>query len=352
MKTVLVVDDSKTIQTAVDWTLRGTDIQVLPASNQTEARTYIEKQFPDLILVDVGLNGEDGFAFCATLKSITTYASIPVVLMPSASEPIDLEQARTVGANAHIAKPFKTQDFLELVTSLLGLHQPKKTPLTYAGRLAQKRAAESGLGSPVASPTPAVPQSSPSPFSAPFSSSASAHFDEELNQDDYYDDDSAASPMEDKTLAYEADSEEFVGGPMLDPPPPPELQAARSSQVDVWSLTDEEERGPPTEENVLGHHRPPPPPPIVEAVVQPPPPVSSENKASDAAVSRITDASSELLARTHPAVAEGLSKDELREIAKEVIESIAWEVVPDLAETIIKEELRRLVGDTSSFESS
>lgn len=150
-----------------------------------------------------------------------------------------------------------------------------------------------------------------------------------------------AEPIEDDQLEQVSRA-----GPSLEPPPPPAGHMA-APDVDVWSLTDvagasdaPPRRPPPLD--AAPSHEPPPrmPPPMqsrAERAAQPtvdvPPPAAPF---VEAVADRGARALSEQVA------VPGLDKEELRALAREVLEAVAWEVVPDLAETIIREEIARL----------
>ena len=163
MKTVLVVDDSRTIRTAARWALRSPDLRVVERSSGADVAAAIEEERPDLVLLDVGLEDADGFEVCAALRRGRFPADLPVILMAPQLERFDPARADAVGASGHVMKPFSTTDLLRAVRAPLGLSVPETTPMTYAHRLAARRAAES------ASHPPPVPVEAAPPPPAPAS---------------------------------------------------------------------------------------------------------------------------------------------------------------------------------------
>lgn len=314
MKTVLVVDDAQTIRTAVAWTLRGPDFRVLEARSTAEAQSSLNRQPPDLILVDTQLEGEDGFAFCADVKR-RPGLPIPVLLMSSALASMDQGRADSARADGHLKKPFDTQTLIDLVRTHLRLPLTDDTPLTYAGRLARQRALEGGTVASTAAPPPVPVDAPPPPFAPP-----PAEVDMALPIEDVEPIEISGSDVE--IMSEEVTDEGATGGPSLEPPPPPSAPS-RGAHVDVWALTDRDD----------GHRSPPPRMP----------PRTSRPPAAAPMVDAVAAAVAGPLAASAPVP--GLDRETLERIARETIEAVAWEVVPDLAETIIREELARLMEE-------
>ena len=68
-KTILIADDSKTIQRVVEMTFEKTAYRVFGVSNTDEALAKVSEVQPDLVLADASMAGRDGFDLCSTLKS-------------------------------------------------------------------------------------------------------------------------------------------------------------------------------------------------------------------------------------------------------------------------------------------
>ena len=115
MNKILVVDDDLDILTLVKMTLdiHGFDAAVL--SRWENIDIAVKNIEPDLILLDVSLNGADGREICKKLKSQKTTQHIPVILF---SANIDMET--TIGdchAQAFILKPYELNNFLQIIRS-------------------------------------------------------------------------------------------------------------------------------------------------------------------------------------------------------------------------------------------
>jgi len=115
---ILVVDDSKTIQQAFRITFAQQNVDLLVASDGEEALKLANQHRPQLIFVDHQLRqGPSGYEMLDTFKSDPRLTYIPVVLCFSHAQGFDRE--RGAKANARVAKPFETQEILDLTVKLL-----------------------------------------------------------------------------------------------------------------------------------------------------------------------------------------------------------------------------------------
>lgn len=116
---VLVVEDNEQhLQLVSDLlTLHGFD--VLRASTGARALVLAEEGAPDLILMDVSLQGMNGFEVTRMLKRNPNTAGIPVVALTAYAMRHDHEQAEEAGCAGYITKPIDTRAFPSLVQSFL-----------------------------------------------------------------------------------------------------------------------------------------------------------------------------------------------------------------------------------------
>src|SRR5690349_13192856 len=115
--TVLLVDDEEDMLFLIRHKLQkeGFNIQISP--NATNILDIITHTHPDLIVLDIHLNGIDGGTICQMLKNNTSTASIPI-LMFSANDNID-QITKECGADGFIRKPFDGQEFKNTFLSIL-----------------------------------------------------------------------------------------------------------------------------------------------------------------------------------------------------------------------------------------
>ncbi len=117
--TILLADDSLTIQKVVELTFADTDHAVVTVSSGDELLEKLPTVQPDLIICDVLMPGTDGYAVCQTIKSDPKWLHIPVVLLTGTFEPFDRDRAIAAGCNEIITKPFEARKLVETVESLL-----------------------------------------------------------------------------------------------------------------------------------------------------------------------------------------------------------------------------------------
>ncbi len=118
-KTILLADDSVTIQKVVGISFANEDVVLLTVDNGDDAVTRARESRPDIVLADIVMPGKSGYEVCEALRSEPTLADIPVLLLSGTFETFDEDRAREVGANGHITKPFEAQSLVDRVNELL-----------------------------------------------------------------------------------------------------------------------------------------------------------------------------------------------------------------------------------------
>jgi len=237
-RTILLADDSVTIQKVVELTFMEEEIEVVAVGSGEEALGELEEVQPDLVIADVHMPGPDGFEVCRRVKERDP--AIPVLLLVGTFEPFNPEDVAACGADGFLKKPFDSQELIQQVEQLMG---------------------------PAVEPAPVGAQVEPPVASTP-------------------DGDTSLSGI--------------FGRPSTD--------------------AEREEGAPETapEERVAADQEP-------SAVAEPPAPDTAS------AAPRLSDEDVERIARRVVALA-----------GEKALRDVAWEVVPDLAEVVIKDRLREL----------
>ena len=397
---LLLADDSVTIQRVIELTFADEDVQVVAVGDGKKAIASIEADRPDIVLADVGMPERDGYEVAAFIKGNPQFASIPVLLLTGAFEPIDETRARAVGCDGVLVKPFEPQMVINRVKDLLAGRRP--AGLWTASPTAQ---------GPTRSAAPSFAASAPQP--APSTPGGSL--------EDYFDRlDAAFANLEGS--AQDAAASSHADPPPLEPLPPAaaarqavaapapdrswrddaDSRGARGSSAlpaDVLSGWDPDLTGDPKKVEPLGAPAPPiapapptaavppayvapapaapPPPSVAPTAVAPvpspasfasPPPqpapaaVVQEPVASVPASSTPTPSLAEAFAALlsveqsrpiSPAAfgsrgAPGLSDDALEDIVQRVIarmgEQAVRDTVVDVAERLVREEIDRIKG--------
>jgi CheY-like chemotaxis protein len=161
-KSILLADDSPTIQRLVTQTFADAEFEVTSVSNGDAAVRKFEDLRPQIVLADIYMPGKNGYEVCAHIKKHAQLSATPVVLLVGAFDAFDEETARQAGSAAHITKPFEPQALVDLVVSLL-----QDAPQTAAPA---ERAAAAAI--PVPEPVPVAVAAAPAP--APAAKAAAA----------------------------------------------------------------------------------------------------------------------------------------------------------------------------------
>ena len=105
-KTVTVVDDNPDLVSVVRAFLEEKRYNVVCAYSGSELFNSLERQRPDLILLDIMMPEMDGLEVLVRLKGAPDTASIPVILLTAMIQPEDVQRGYELGAGDYITKPF------------------------------------------------------------------------------------------------------------------------------------------------------------------------------------------------------------------------------------------------------
>ncbi len=324
-KIVLCVDDSATMQQVADITFRGTEFTYVGARNYDEAMEKAKGQKPAVVLADSVMTGKTGYDLCLAMKSDSAFASVPVVILVGNGAPYDSAKGVQVGADANLPKPWDTQTMLEKVTEIVtkaasGVAKPGQgaavqpaasaAPVAAAAAAAKSVPAAAAGAQPPRSatimgmPTIKMPAGTAQPAQPPAPSRTTVMAVPPVSPDGSMGRAPAAPAM--RAPAAPTPAPAVVSAPASSAPAPApsfnpsSLGANRAPMVS----------GNPTKRSAL-----------VEATLQ-------KMAARLAEASGLQPGSPELLA--------------LLKLSAEVVERIVWEVVPELAEAIIRENLTDL----------
>jgi CheY-like chemotaxis protein len=408
-RNLLLADDSITIQKVVGIIFAGEDFNIVTVDNGEDALARARELQPDIILADVVMPRRNGYELCEAIKSDPSLKQIPVLLLAGTFEAFDEARARAVRADAHIAKPFESQALINKVKELIAragapdhapaaqlespavsrptlVVPPASTPVNprptvvVPPAVRPPPAAPPVLRSPVAAvrppslPPPIVPR--PSPWGAPRARPPATPV-------------TPVMPARAPVPVVAPSPQERTAAP---PPPEPPRGAATRPPVELdWSdlgFSDPAPTQGPQESPEARVARPVAPvaaapistpepwtaPPVLLGDDRPTP---GDRRADGAALLAVDDdeplplgepidlaelqsdgpidePGSDEPSAPRPAEAkagawqdggEAQLREALSRASREVIERIAWEIVPALAETIIREHIERLAKE-------
>jgi CheY-like chemotaxis protein len=117
--TLLLADDSVTIQRVIELTFADQDISVVAFSDGEHAIASLNRTPPDIVLADIGMPGRSGYDVARYIKQTPELSHIPVLLLTGAFEPVDQARVREVGCDGVLIKPFEPQLVISRVKELL-----------------------------------------------------------------------------------------------------------------------------------------------------------------------------------------------------------------------------------------
>lgn len=365
---LLLADDSITIQKVVGIIFANEDYELTVVDNGGDALKKAREIAPDVILVDALMPGMTGYEVCEEIRRDPSLKGTPLLFMTGAFEPFDEEKAAQSGADDYISKPFESQALIDKVRKLIDLGKTRPAPAAVAEALpsVDEMFAEPVLEGVVEADAP-VDFFAEDVFEAETLAEPAPLTGEELlevaPEDDLWGAMELEEMGEEETFAFaevveegEEETEPFAFAEALEPEvfgaaeteadePLVFAEAEVITEADTFASSVEFASIPADEagmEEVLGFAEPvdesedfsfseeafvPEQEPLpVSEFIEPAPPLA---QAPSAAPGMLTISEADLAAA-------------VSRISREIIERIAWEVVPDLAEAIIKEEIKKI----------
>lgn len=123
-KKILIIDDDPDLRAALNIRLRANGYETSFAGDAMAAVAEARKFRPDLILLDLGLPGGDGFVVMQRLSAIPALAVIPIIVLSARDKESNENRAAMAGAVAYLQKPYDDQTLLVEIKSALGEEIP------------------------------------------------------------------------------------------------------------------------------------------------------------------------------------------------------------------------------------
>src|SRR5438093_9648754 len=135
MERVLIVDDDPDILRLVSYNLTQAGFDVATAPTGRKALEAVQKQPPDLIILDLMLPDVDGMEVCRTLRQRDNSRRIPIVMLTARSEEIDRVIGFELGADDYVMKPFSPRELVLRVKSILRRTHVDRTEMLRFGNI-------------------------------------------------------------------------------------------------------------------------------------------------------------------------------------------------------------------------
>ncbi|CAN1558113.1 CheY FOG, CheY-like receiver [Rhabdaerophilaceae bacterium] len=114
-KTVMTVDDSKTMRDMVTFTLKKAGFNVVEAEDGKLALDYLSKTPVDLVITDINMPNMDGITLVTRLRGLPAFRSVPILILTTEGGGDKKAEGRAAGATGWIVKPFSPDKLLQVV---------------------------------------------------------------------------------------------------------------------------------------------------------------------------------------------------------------------------------------------
>jgi len=321
---ILVADDSATMRKVLELTFAGEDAQVISVDSVAAAFAEAQKSTPDVIFADLSMPGDDGYALARMIKSTPALSRAAVVVLSSTHTPYDATKGGAAGVDDNLDKPFDSKVAIEKVASVLVKPRASASAMPASAMPASAMPAAAAAAAPAAAPASTGPVLS------------------------------ASSRPSKRTVAFGTPAIPQAGARPAPPKPPvqrptpakpPEAPPAAAPHAappaaprpaPVLELAPDEDLAPSRAAQAA------PKPAQAPAAPAPQPQAA---RAPVAKVAAATSAASPMAAKLGGLGLDATQLEAILALSREVVEQVVWEVVPEIAEAIIREEIRRLTAE-------
>jgi DNA-binding response OmpR family regulator len=116
---ILVVDDEPDVVDLIGYNLRVRGYEVISARDGLEALLKARRQQPDLVILDVMMDGMDGLSVCEILRTQSATKTMPVIIVTAATGEMAKLNSFSAGATDYLTKPFSPQELVRKVGRIL-----------------------------------------------------------------------------------------------------------------------------------------------------------------------------------------------------------------------------------------
>lgn len=122
---VLVVDDDPNVREIIRIFFKQHQIDLLEANDGQMALELVEKELPDIIILDVMMPNMDGFEVC---REIRKKFDIPIIMLTAKTEEFDRVLGLELGADDYVTKPFSPRELIARIKAIFRRMQPNDNP--------------------------------------------------------------------------------------------------------------------------------------------------------------------------------------------------------------------------------
>ena len=119
-KKILIIDDDQPLLLGLTTRLKANSYSVVTAADAISAVAIARKELPDLIILDLGLPGGDGFLVLERMRNLADLAATPVIVLSARDPAGNRKRSLDAGAVAFFQKPPDNHEFLGAIRQALG----------------------------------------------------------------------------------------------------------------------------------------------------------------------------------------------------------------------------------------
>ncbi len=114
-KTVLTIDDSRTMREMLNLALAQAGYRVIQAVDGVEGLEVLEAEGADVVITDINMPRMDGFGVIEGVRANPSHRATPILVLTTESDAVKKERARKAGATGWIVKPFNPDKLIDAV---------------------------------------------------------------------------------------------------------------------------------------------------------------------------------------------------------------------------------------------
>jgi DNA-binding response OmpR family regulator len=118
-KKIVVIEDEPDILEVLGYNLKREGYEVFSATNGNLGMSLVNKETPDLVLLDLMLPGMDGIEICSSIKKNPATQNTLIIMVTAKGEESDIVLGLGVGADDYITKPFSPKELVARVKAVL-----------------------------------------------------------------------------------------------------------------------------------------------------------------------------------------------------------------------------------------
>src|ERR1700688_1802369 len=128
-KRILLIEDEEDIAALIKLQAEASGYKLHVEVDGINGYRAVEREKPDLVLLDIMLPGQNGFDVCRKIKTNPELKNIPVIILTAKGEELDVVLGLELGADDYVAKPFSPKVLFSRIKAVLRRNkEPEKTP--------------------------------------------------------------------------------------------------------------------------------------------------------------------------------------------------------------------------------